>query len=79
MNNALCTGDEHVKEILVFKNDVKELRVLAVEHKTSIYKIKDITTHFLEQEQRLTSTLDDLHTYFETLRKPRLYSKLQLT
>ena len=66
---ALCTGDERVKEKLMLENDVKELRVLAAEHRNTVYEMEDKIKRFPEQEQRLMSILDDLHTDREALRK----------
>lgn len=66
---ALCTGDERVKEKLMLENDVKELRVLAAEHKNTVYEMEDKIKDFPEKEKRLMSILDDLHTDREALRK----------
>ena len=66
---ALCTGDERIKEKLMLENDVKELRVLAAEHKNTVYEMEDRIARFPEQEQRLTAILNDMHTDREALRK----------
>lgn len=66
---ALCTGDERVKEKLMLENDVKELRVLAAEHKNTVYEMEDKIKDFPEKEKRLMAILDDLHTDREALRK----------
>ncbi len=66
---ALCTGDERIKEKLMLENDVKELRVLAAEHKNTVYEMEDRISRFPEQEKRLVSILDALHTDREALRK----------
>ena len=66
---ALCTGDERIKEKLMLENDVKELRVLAAEHKNTVYEMEDRIARFPEQEQRLVTTLDNLRTDREALRK----------
>lgn len=66
---ALCTGDERIKEKLMLENDVKELRVLAAEHRNTVFEMEDRIAKFPEQEQRLTAILDDLHTDREALRK----------
>lgn len=66
---ALCTGDERIKEKLMLENDVKELRVLAAEHRNTVFEMEDRVARFPEQEQRLTTVLNDLHTDRESLRK----------
>ena len=66
---ALCTGDERIKEKLMLENDVKELRVLAAEHRNTVFEMEDKVARFPEQEQRLTTILNDLHTDREALRK----------
>ena len=66
---ALCTGDERVKEKLMLENDVKELRVLAAEHKNTVYEMEDKIKDFPEKEKRLMAILDNLHTDREALRK----------
>lgn len=66
---ALCTGDERIKEKLMLENDVKELRVLAAEHRNTVFEMEDRIAKFPELEQRLTAILDDLHTDREALRK----------
>ncbi|HRR77883.1 MAG TPA: helicase C-terminal domain-containing protein [Ruminococcus sp.] len=66
---ALCTGDERIKEKLMLENDVKELRVLAAEHRNTVFEMEDRVARFPEQEQRLTTILNDLHTDREALRK----------
>ena len=66
---ALCTGDERIKEKLMLENDVKELRVLAAEHRNTVYEMEDRIARFPDQEKRLVSILDDLHTDREALRK----------
>jgi len=53
----------------MLENDVKELRVLAAEHKNTVYEMEDRIARFPEQEQRLTAILDDMHTDREALRK----------
>ena len=66
---ALCTGDERIKEKLMLDKDVKELRVLAAEHRNTVYEMQDRIKAFPDQEKRLTSILDDLHTDREALCK----------
>ena len=66
---ALCTGDERIKEKLMLENEVKELRVLAAEHKNTVYEMQDKIAAFPEKEQRLQATLDGLYADRETLRK----------
>ena len=66
---ALCTGDERIKKKLMLENDVKELRVLAAEHRNTVFEMEDRVARFPEQEQRLTTILNDLHTDREALRK----------
>ena len=66
---ALCTGDERIKEKLILENEVKELRVLAAEHNNTVYEMEDRIARFPEQEQRLVTILDNLHTDREALRK----------
>ena len=66
---ALCTGDERIKEKLMLENDVKELRVLAAEHKNTVYEMEDRIAHFPEQEKKLMTILDYLRADRETLRK----------
>lgn len=66
---ALCTGDERIKEKLMLENEVKELRVLAAEHRNTVLEMEDRVARFPEQEQRLTTILNDLHTDREALRK----------
>ena len=66
---ALCTGDERIKEKLMLENDVKELRVLAAEHRNTVFEMEDRIAKFPEQEQKLTVILADLHTDREALRK----------
>lgn len=66
---ALCTGDERIKEKLMLDKDVKELRVLAAEHQNTVFEMQDKIKAFPNQEKRLTSILDDLHTDRESLRK----------
>ena len=66
---ALCTGDERIKEKLMLENEVKELRVLAAEHRNTVYEMQDRIKAFPDQEKRLTSILDDLHTDREALCK----------
>ncbi len=66
---ALCTGDERIKEKLMLDKDVKELRVLAAEHQNTVFEMQDKIKAFPNQEKRLTSILDDLHTDREALRK----------
>ncbi len=66
---ALCTGDERIKEKLMLENEVKELRVLAAEHRNTVFEMEDKIARFPEQEQKLTAILADLHTDRETLRK----------
>ena len=57
------------KEKLMLENDVKELKVLAAEHRNTVFEMEDRIAQFPEQEQRLTVILDDLHTDREALRK----------
>lgn len=66
---ALCTGDERIKEKLMLENEVKELRVLAAEHRNTLFEMEDKIALFPEQEQKLTAILTDLHTDREALRK----------
>ena len=66
---ALCTGDERIKEKLMLENEVKELRVLAAEHRNTVFEMEDKIVRFPEQEQKLTAILADLHTDREALRK----------
>lgn len=66
---ALCTGDERIKEKLMLENEVKELRVLAVEHRNTVFEMEDKIARFPEQKQKLTAILTDLHTDREELRK----------
>ena len=66
---ALCTGDERIKEKLMLENEVKELRVLATEHRNTVFEMEDKIARFPEQEQKLTAILADLHTDREALRK----------
>lgn len=67
--NALCTGDERIKEKLMLENEVKELRVLAAEHRNTVFEMEDKIARFPGQEQKLTAILADLHTDREALRK----------
>ena len=53
----------------MLENDVKELRVLAAEHKNTVYEMEDKIKDFPEKEKRLMAILDDLHTDREALRK----------
>ncbi len=53
----------------MLENDVKELRVLAAEHRNTVFEMEDRVARFPEQEQRLTAILNDLHTDREALRK----------
>ena len=53
----------------MLENDVKELRVLAAEHRNTVFEMEDRIGRFPEQEKRLTAILDDLHTDREALRK----------
>ena len=66
---ALCTGDERIKEKLMLENEVKELRILAAEHRNTVFEMEDKIARFPEQEQKLTAILADLHTDREALRK----------
>lgn len=66
---ALCTGDERIKEKLMLENEVKELRVLAAEHRNTVFEMEDKIARFPEQKQKLTAILADLHTDREALRK----------
>lgn len=66
---ALCTGDERIKEKLMLENEVKELMVLAAEHRNTVFEMEDKIARFPEQEQKLTAILADLHTDREALRK----------
>ncbi len=66
---ALCTGDERIKEKLMLENEVKELRVLAAEHKNTVYEMQDKISAFPEKEQRLQAILDGLYADREALRK----------
>lgn len=66
---ALCTGDECIKEKLMLENEVKELMVLAAEHRNTVFEMEDKIALFPEQEQKLTAILTDLHTDREALRK----------
>ena len=49
---ALCTGDERIKEKLMLENDVKELGVLAAEHRNTVFEMEDRVARFPEHEQR---------------------------
>ena len=60
---ALCTGDERIKEKLMLENEVKELRVLAAEHRSTVFEMEDKIARFPEQEQKLTAILADLHSH----------------
>ena len=53
----------------MLENEVKELRVLAGEHKNTVYEMQDKVAHFPEQEQRLTTLLDHLRTDRAALKK----------
>lgn len=75
---ALCTGDERIKEKLMLENEVKELRVLAAEHRNTVFEMEDKIARFPEQEQKLTAILDDLHTDREALRKLPIDSERKL-
>ena len=66
---ALCTGDDRIKEKLMLENEVKELRILAAEHRNTVFEMEDKIARFPEQEQKLTAILADLHTDREALRK----------
>lgn len=66
---ALCTGDERIKEKLMLENEVKELRVLAAEHKNTVYEMQDKISAFPEKERCLQTTLDGLYADREALRK----------
>lgn len=66
---ALCTGDERIKEKLMLENEVKELMVLAAEHRNTVFEMEDKIARFPEQEKKLTAILADLHTDREALRK----------
>lgn len=66
---AFCTGDERIKEKLMLENEVKELRVLAAEHRNTVFEMEDKIARFPGQEQKLTAILADLHTDREALRK----------
>lgn len=53
----------------MLENDVKELGVLAAEHRNTVFEMEDRVARFPEHEQRLTAILIDLHTDREALRK----------
>lgn len=53
----------------MLENDVKGLRVLATEHRNTVFEMEDRVASFPEQEQRLTTVLNDLHIDREALRK----------
>lgn len=53
----------------MLENDVKELRVLAAEHRNTVFEIEDRIAKFPRQKQKLTAILADLHTDREALRK----------
>ena len=53
----------------MLENEVKELRVLAAEHRNTVFEMEDKIARFPEQEQKLTAILADLHTDREALRK----------
>ena len=53
----------------MLENEVKELRVLAAEHRNTVYEMQDKIKAFPDREKRLVSILDDLHTDREALRK----------
>lgn len=65
---ALCTGDERIKEKLMLDNEVKELRVLASEHRNTVYEMQDKIKAFPEREKRLTAALEHLRSDCEHLR-----------
>lgn len=48
---------------------VKKLRVLAAEHRNTVFEMEDRVARFPEQEQRMTAILNDPHTDRESLRK----------
>ena len=75
---ALCTGDERIKEKLMLENEVKELRVLASEHKNTVYEMQDKIAVFPDKEKRLQATLDGLYADRETLRKLPIDSERKL-
>ena len=50
-------------------NDVKELKVLASEHRNTVFEMEDKIKAFPDNEQKLEKLLDGLHTDRETLRK----------
>ena len=53
----------------MLENEVKELRVLAAEHKNTVYEMQDKISAFPEKEQRLQATLEGLYADREALRK----------
>lgn len=66
---ALCAGDERIKEKLMLDNDVKELRVLSAEYQNTVFEMEDKINAFPDKEKSLTTSLDNLHSDRETLRK----------
>ena len=58
----MCPKVKCNKEKLMLENEVKELRVLAAEHRNTIFEMEDKIARFPEQEQKLTAILADLHT-----------------
>ena len=65
----MCPKVKCNKEMLMLENEVKELRVLAAEHRNTVFEMEDKIARFPEQEQKLTAILADLHTDREALRK----------
>lgn len=62
----------------MLENAVKELRVLAAEHRNTVFEMEDRISRFPEQEQRLVSILDNLRADRETLRKLPIDSERKL-
>ena len=65
----MCPKVKCNKEKLMLENEVKEMRVLAAEHRNTVYEMQDKIKAFPDREKRLVSILDDLHTDREALRK----------
>ena len=62
----------------MLENEVKELRVLASEHKNTVYEMQDKIAVFPDKEKRLQATLDGLYADRETLRKLPIDSERKL-
>ena len=59
-------------------NEVKELKTLSAEYENTVYEMQDKIARFLEQEQKLTAILADLHTDRDALRKLPIDSERKL-